>query len=96
MKRFDVLKEILLTEKSNLLLSEKQQYVFVVDGNANKNQIAKAVELAFGVEVAGVNVINYCGKPKRIRSKARNRFTTVGAKKKAIVLLKSGHKIDVM
>ncbi|MDR2738063.1 MAG: 50S ribosomal protein L23 [Puniceicoccales bacterium] len=95
MKNFEILKEILLTEKSNLLLSEKGQYVFVVDAGACKTQIARAIEAAFGVRVAGVNVINYRGKAKRIRSKNRNRYTIVGRKKKAIVVLKDGDKIDV-
>jgi large subunit ribosomal protein L23 len=95
MKNFEILKEILLTEKSNLLLSEKQQYVFVVDAGARKNQIASAVEAAFGVKVVGVNVISCHGKAKRVRSKGRNRYTIVGRKKKAIVVLKEGNKIDV-
>ncbi|MDR1595551.1 MAG: 50S ribosomal protein L23 [Puniceicoccales bacterium] len=96
MKTFGILKEILLTEKSNLLLSEGQRYSFVVDAAANKTQIARAVEVAFGVGVVSVNVVNCCGKAKRVRSKARNRFTVVGKKKKAIVSLAEGDKIDVM
>lgn len=95
MKSFGILKELLLTEKSNLLLSEEQRYVFVVATGANKYQIAKAVEMAFSVKVVSVNVINYCGKAKRIRSKARNRCTVVGKKKKAIVVLRQGDRIDV-
>ncbi|MDR1401361.1 MAG: 50S ribosomal protein L23 [Puniceicoccales bacterium] len=95
MKNFGILKEILLTEKSNLLLSEKQQYVFVVDAKASKYQIAEAVEMAFSVKVANVNVMNCQGKAKRVRSKVRNRCTIVGRKKKAIVCLRHGHRIDV-
>ncbi|MDR1413915.1 MAG: 50S ribosomal protein L23 [Puniceicoccales bacterium] len=95
MKNFGILKEILLTEKSNLLLSEKQQYVFVVDTKANKCQIAEAVEMAFNVRVAGVNVANYCGKLRRVRSRERNRYAVVGKKKKAIVTLRQGYRIDV-
>jgi large subunit ribosomal protein L23 len=96
MNEFDILKEILLTEKSNLLLSECNRYTFVVDVRANKSQIAKAIEMAFSVKVARVNVMNYCGKTKRVRSKARNLYAVVGRKKKAVVALAEGHKIDVM
>jgi large subunit ribosomal protein L23 len=95
MNRFDVLREILLTEKSNLLLSGGQRYTFVVDSRATKGQIAEAVEAAFAVKVASVNVINCHGKAKRVRSKGRNRYTIVGRKKKAMVALKDGHRIDV-
>ncbi|MDR3144200.1 MAG: 50S ribosomal protein L23 [Puniceicoccales bacterium] len=96
MKKFNVLKEILLTEKSNMLLSESRRYVFVVDASANKRQVADAVGAAFGVKVVDVNIINYRGKAKRVRSKARNRYTIVGARKKAIVALRDGDKIDVV
>jgi large subunit ribosomal protein L23 len=95
MRNFGILKEILLTEKSNLMLSENGQYVFVVDASANKTQIARAVEEAFSVKVVGVNVMNYHGKPKRIRSRDRTRYTIVERKKKAIVVLKDGDRIDV-
>ncbi|MDR1432895.1 MAG: 50S ribosomal protein L23 [Puniceicoccales bacterium] len=95
MKNFEILKELLLTEKSNLMLSEEQRYVFAVAMGTNKCQIAEAVEMAFQVKVASVNVMNYRGKAKRVRSKTRNRHTVVGRKKKAIVVLKEGYKIDV-
>lgn len=95
MKSFEVLKEILLTEKSNFLLSEKQQYSFVVNPHANKAQIAQAVEAAFGVKVDRVNIMNYHGKPKRVRSKNSKRYTIVGSRKKAVILLKPGSKIDM-
>jgi large subunit ribosomal protein L23 len=95
MKRFGILKEILLTEKSNALLADAGKYVFVVSHDANKNQIARAVEAAFDVKVDSVNVIHCRGKAKRVRSRMRNLYTIVGNKKKAVVALKSGYKIDV-
>ena len=95
MEVFEVLKQILLTEKSNLLLSGQNTYTFIVDDRVNKNQVARAVERLFDVKVARVNVLNYVGKAKRVRSKTRNRYTLVGNKKKAMVLLKEGYKIDV-
>ena len=95
MKVFEVLKQILLTEKSNLLLSEQQKYVFCVDKSATKSQIARAVEEVFGVSVDDVNIINCPCKRKRVRSRTRNRYTLVNGNKKAIVLLKDGNKIDV-
>ena len=94
MKKYHVLKEILLTEKSGSLV-ENQQYVFVVDAGANKFQIAEAVETIFKVKVARVNVANMPGKAKRVRSRKTNAYSIVGAKKKAIVSLKDGYKIDI-
>ena len=45
---------------------ENNVYTFEVAKDANKIQIAKAVEEIFGVKVAKVNTINYDGKTKRM------------------------------
>ena len=42
-----------------------KKYTFKVDKNANKIEIAKAVEELFGVEVLKVNTINVLGKFRR-------------------------------
>lgn len=67
------------------------KYVFEVSRWTNKNEISKAVEARYGVEVTSVNVVRY--KPKR-----RGFRTTVGMMKgikKAIVTLKQGDKIEL-
>jgi len=86
-----VLKRPLITEKSNRLAEELQQYVFVVDLHANKTEIKKAVEDYYtGVKVKKVNTMIMPSKPK-------GRFTQSGYQdgrsrvwKKAIISLKEG------
>jgi large subunit ribosomal protein L23 len=88
-----VLKQMLLSEKSNKLSSELGQYTFEVSGHANKHQIAEAVERTFKVTVRRVNTQNYRGKNKR----SRQGRPTVGSDfKKAIVTLKAGDKIELV
>ena len=55
----------IITEKSMRGVTEKK-YTFKVAKNANKIEIAKAVEEIFGVEVAKVNTLNMQGKAKRL------------------------------
>jgi large subunit ribosomal protein L23 len=88
-----ILKQVVLSEKSNKLSSELGQYTFEVFGDANKHQIAEAVEQTFKVTVRRVNVQNYRGKNK----KSRQGRPSVGSDfKKAIVTLKAGDKIELV
>ncbi len=84
----------LITEKSELLSENLSQYSFVVNKNANKIEIRKAIEAMYGVNVDAVNTIIVPGK-----SKVRNTRTGLqkGRKpsfKKAIVRLSEGEEID--
>lgn len=88
-----VLKLVRLTEKSNKLSAELGQYTFEVSSQANKNQIAAAVEKTFKVSVTRVNTQNYRGKNKRSRT---GRPSTTSDYKKAIVTLKAGDKIELV
>ena len=88
-----VLKQFLLTEKSNKLSSDYGQYTFEVHPGAGKHQIAEAVEKAFKVTVTRVNIMNVGGKSKRSRQ-GRPGFTS--DYKKAIVTLKEGDKIELL
>ena len=88
-----VLKTVRLSEKSNKLSAELNQYTFQVELHANKHQIAKAVEDTFKVTVRRVNVQNYRGKNKRSR---QGRPSVGSDYKKAIVTLKAGDKIELL
>jgi large subunit ribosomal protein L23 len=66
-----------------------KKYVFEVDKNATKPEIAAAVEELFGVKVLEVNTINMKRKPKRLGAQPAG-FTA--AWKKAIVTLKPDSK----
>lgn len=65
MTAYDVIKKPVLSEKSYAGIPDKN-YTFIVDGKATKFDVKSAVEQAFGVKVARVNVVNYDGKIKRM------------------------------
>lgn len=88
-----VLKKPLVTEKVSGL-NEKGKYGFIVNADANKVEIKKAVEKQYGVNVEKVNTMNVMGKLK-------TRYTKTGILagrkpnyKKAIVTLAQGEVID--
>ena len=61
---YDIIKRPIITEKSASLF-EMKKYTFEVAKDANKIEIAKAVEEIFGVKVAKVNTLRMQGKQKR-------------------------------
>ena len=64
MTAYDIIKRPIITEQS-MADTEMKRYTFEVAKNANKIEIAKAVEEIFGVKVAKVNTLNMQGKMKR-------------------------------
>ena len=64
MEARDIILAPVITEKAVQALTEKK-YTFRVDANANKIQIAKAVEEIFGVSVLKVNTVSMKGKKRR-------------------------------
>lgn len=83
----DIILKPIITEKSMAGIADKK-YTFRVATDANKIEIAKAVEEIFGVKVAKVNTMNVRGKARRV-----GRFTGYTSKwKKAIVTLKPDSK----
>ncbi len=87
----ELIQEPLLTEKASTIKGEGEVHIFKVRKSADKIQIRKAVELAFGVEVAAVNVVNVAGKVKRFGQSFGKRPDW----KKAYVRLKPGHTIEL-
>ena len=81
----------LLTEKSYAGIQGKV-YTFVVDKNADKVQIIKAVEELFGVKVASVNTVIVKGHKKTQNTKAGRTVGRTSDYKKAIVTLKEDSK----
>ncbi len=69
-----ILKKPLITEKTTKSGEKLGQYGFVVDYNANKIQIKKAVEKMYNVTVESVNTMVYRGKRKTTFHK--NRYTS--------------------
>jgi large subunit ribosomal protein L23 len=83
-----VIRRPLITEKATRMKEASNTVCFEVDRDANKIEIARAVQSLFGVKVAAVRVANREGKWKRM-----GRF--IGQRKawkKAYVRLAPGEK----
>jgi large subunit ribosomal protein L23 len=86
-----VLRKPLLSEKIVGIQDAHNQYAFVVDPDANKIEIKRAVEQKYSVKVLDVNTMSVRGKVKRL-----GRFSGKRADwKKAIVTLKEGDRIEL-
>lgn len=80
-----------ITEKSAHLAEDGKTYVFKVRKDANKIEIADAIESAFNVKVASIRTLNTKPKAKRV-----GRYTgKTKTYKKAIVTLKDGYAIEI-
>ena len=90
MHRTEVLRRPVLTEKSDLLGAEHNQFVFEVHPKANKRQIREAVEEVFDVEVVRVRTMVMPGKRRRWG----RHVSHTPAWKKAVVTLAAGDSID--
>jgi len=89
----EIIRRPVITEKSSYLVSEHNQYTFVVDSRFNKLQIKEAVELAWpNVEVQKVRVANMPAKRSR---RWRRMAVRRSGYKKAIVTLAPGGSIDL-
>jgi large subunit ribosomal protein L23 len=104
---FAIIKKLHVTEKATMLQQlqsaesnrsvarcKSPKYVFIVDGCANKQEIATAVEAIYKeqkVKVAKVNTLHVKGKAKR---RGRGRLGRSADFKKAIVTLEPGDSID--
>lgn len=86
----DVLIKPLVSEKS-MSLMEQNKYPFEVNRDANKIEIKHAVQVLFKVTVVSITTMNVKGKMKRMGRYIGKRPD----KKKAIVTLKPGDKIEV-
>lgn len=86
----DILIKPVVTEKSMSML-EENKYTFIVNLKANKIEIRQAVEELFNVKVDKVRTMRVKGKVKRVR----NRPGKTPDRKKAIVTLKQGNKIQL-
>jgi len=86
----DILIRPVVTEKSMSLLQENK-YTFYVDPKATKTDIKNAVEKIFNVKVLRVNTLWTRGKKKRVR----RALGKTPDRKKAIVTLRPGDKIEI-
>lgn len=84
-----------ITERTTALKEKSNKFVFEVDPRANKREIKLAVEKLFGVTVKEIRTSIIHGKSKTTFMRA-GRFTgNRPDRKKAIVTLAAGEKIDI-
>ncbi len=86
----DIIIAPVITEKA-AIEAEKNVYTFKVAANANKIEIKKAIEEAFGVKVVKVNTLNTKAKSKRV-GRCTGKTSTY---KKAFITLADGDKIEL-
>ncbi len=91
MKKNFVIRKPWLTEKATDLTA-KNAYVFLVDNDATKPEVKKAVKELYKVDVTGIRMVSLPGKPKHFRGTLR--YTS--PLKKAVVTVKSGQKIEIL
>ena len=84
----------IITEKAEHLSEKLGQYSFIVDSQANKIEIRKAVESMYSVNVASVNTANMPGKAKVRNTRSGLQKGRVSGYKKAVVTLATGEEID--
>ena len=89
-----VLKNPIVTEKMSAESDKFNRYGFVVDRNANKIEIKKAIEELYGVTVNKVRTMNYTGKPRSRNTKGGVISGRTQSYKKAIIALADGDTID--
>ncbi len=87
---YDVIKRPLFTEKGMDIKERENKILLEVNPDANKHEIKQAMEEIFKVKVEKVATINTAGKLKRHGKYVGRRSD----KKKAVVTLKQGEKLD--
>jgi large subunit ribosomal protein L23 len=85
----------LITEKMTNLTADKGKYGFLVNPNANKIEIAKAIEKKFDVHVVSVRTINHPGKIKTQFRKSGKFSGKTPKFKKAIITLQKDETIEI-
>ena len=87
----EILVKPLVTEKSHEQLDRHGAYTFVVANDANKIEIADAIEKQFNVKVKDVRTMRYAGKQKRMGKHQGRRASW----KKAVVTRAEGDSIEL-
>lgn len=89
MKIYSIIKRPHVTEKTSMSAAANA-ITLVVDRDANKIEIKRAVETLFKVNVTGVRTVNVAGKIKRFGRTYGKRQNW----KKAYITLKEGQTVD--
>lgn len=84
-----------ISEKANYLTDLRGAYSFLVNPKANKIEIKKAVEEAYGVKVADVRTMIYAPKVSAKYTKKGLQVGKTNKLKKAVITLAEGEVIDI-
>ena len=84
-----------ISEKANYLTDLRGAYSFLVNPKANKIEIKKAIEEAYGVKVADVRTMIYAPKVSAKYTKKGLQVGKTNKLKKAVVKLVEGEVIDI-
>jgi len=87
---YRVLVKPLITEKA-ANMGKEDKYVFEVNVDSNKIEVANAVEEVYGIKPVSINIVNIEGKRKGQGKRAGRRKDW----KKAVVTLPKGKTIDI-
>lgn len=88
---YDILRRPIISEKA-AKLSETNGIVFEVAMSANKSDVARAVQVIYGVKPIKVNIVIAHGKEKTFRGKSTGTQRNV---KKAYISLPADAKLDL-
>ena len=92
---YDVIVAPVITEKSNLMQDELNQYVFEVAQDANKFQIKEAIELVFDIDPDDILKVRTMVMPAKRGRRGRKVYIRHRQWKKAIVTLSDGISIEI-
>ncbi len=84
-----------ISEKANYLTDLRGAYSFLVNPKANKIEIKKAIEEAYGVKVADVRTMIYAPKVSAKYTKKGLQVGKTNKLKKAVVTLAEGEVLDI-
>ena len=87
---YQIIKALIRTEKSTMQ-EPQRKYLFLVDKQAKKIEIKKAIQEIYKVKVNGINTLILPGKLKRVRYQ----LGRTPDYKKAIITLAQGQKIEI-
>lgn len=90
----NILIKPIVTEKFTEQSEEMNRYGFIVNKNANKLQIKKAVEDLYNVTVTSVNTMIYGGKRKSRYTRSGVVAGKTASTKRAVVTIAKGETID--
>jgi len=90
----EILIKPLVTEKMTAQSEKLNRFGFIVNRQANRTQIKKAIEQLYGVDVNAVNTMKYGPKTKYRYTKSGVQKGKTSAFKKAIITLAEGQTID--